>query len=153
MTSCFFNDSRYGSGARKASGFRDSGGRKPEVLIRVVSDGCGRERKPRIMSMVVPEALLTKLLDSARPQGRAGQRARRKGRGSVQRRKEARRRARGEGMSTAAREFSTRSVAPPLPREPEPGSCLYRAVAEKLLAEEGKVEGVESGASVDFRPT
>ena len=35
-----------------------SGGRKPEVHIKVVSDECGRVRKPRIVSMMVPEDLL-----------------------------------------------------------------------------------------------
>ena len=64
----------YGKAVWKAARFRDSGGRKPEVFIRVVPDGCGRERKPRTMSMAVPEALLVKLLEAARPRGRARQR-------------------------------------------------------------------------------
>ena len=48
-----------------------SGGRKPEVHIKVVSDECGRVREPRIVSMMVPEDLLVKFLEAARPQGRA----------------------------------------------------------------------------------
>ena len=125
MTSCFLNGSRYGLGGRKASGFRDSGGRKPEVFIRVVSDGCGRERKPRILSMMVPEAYLREFLESARSKGRARQRVKRKGRGCIERRKAARRnRERKNGLSAAAEEFSPASVAPPLPREPEPGAEL-----------------------------
>ena len=79
MTSRFLNGSRYGRVARKAAGFQDSGGREPEVLIKVVFDGCGRERKPRTLSMVVPEARIMKFLESARPKGRAWQRVRRKG--------------------------------------------------------------------------
>ena len=82
-----------------------SGGRKPEVFIRVVPDGCGRERKPRIVTLLVPEAYLTKFLANARPQGRARQRVKRKGRGSIERRKIARRGRSmkdGKGMSAAA---------------------------------------------------
>ena len=58
MTGRSLNGSRYGPVAWKAARFRDSGGRKPEVVIRVVSDECERVRKPRIVSMMVPEALL-----------------------------------------------------------------------------------------------
>ena len=120
-------------GARKASGFRDSGGRKPEVLIRLVPEGCGRERKPRIVSLTVPEVYLTKLLEHARPQGRGRQRVKRKGRGSIERRKAARRGRSmkdGKGLSAAAEVFSPRRAAPPLPKDPEPGAALYQAVVE-----------------------
>ena len=103
----------------------------------MVFDGCGRERKPRTLSMVVPEARIMKFLESARPKGRARQRVKRKGRGCVERRKARRReRRRNEekGLSAAAEEFSPRRVSPPLPKEPEPGSVLYRAVAKKVMA-------------------
>ena len=120
--------------ARKAAGFQDSGGREPEVFIKMVFDGCARERKPRTLSMMVPEDFIKDILESARPQGRARKRVRRKGRGCVERRKRARAKAKASRevkLSPAAEEFLPLRVAPPLPREPEPGSMLYRAVAKK----------------------
>ena len=137
---------------RKAAGFQDSGGRKSEVFIKVVSDGCGRERKPRTLSMVVPEASLLEFLESARSKGRARKRVKRKGRGCIERRKAARRnrqRDEGKGLSSAAGEFSPAGVTPPLPKEPEPGSALYRAVAERILAETGLVSSVKQDVDTD----
>ena len=70
-----------------------SGGRKPEVLVKLVVGECNsrdRVRKSRPMSMKVPEALLVKLLEYARPQGRARKRVKRKGRGCKEKRKAAR---------------------------------------------------------------
>ena len=140
MTSRFLNGSRYGRVARSAAEFQDSGGRKPEVFIKVVFDGCEwkeRERKPRTLSATVSEAFLTELLEVARPQGRACKRIRRKGRGCKERRKIARmekQRSRVK-LSPAAKEFAPARVDPPLPRAPEPGSVLYQAVAERVMAE------------------
>ena len=84
--------------------------------------------------MEVPEDWMRKLLEYARPKGRA--RVRRKGRGCVERRKRARAEvtaSRAVELSPAAKEFVPSHVAPPLPREPEPGSMMYRAVAKKVM--------------------
>ena len=70
-----------------------SGGRKPEVLVKLVVGECNsrdRVQKSRPMSMKVPEELLVKLLEYARPQGRARKRVKRKGRGCKEKRKAAR---------------------------------------------------------------
>ena len=78
--------------------------------------------------MLVPEVYLSKFLEKARPQGRAQQRVKRKGRGSIERRKAARRGRRkdeGKGLSATAEEFSPMRVSPPLPKDPEPGTVLY----------------------------
>ena len=150
MTSGSLNGCRYGLGARKATGIPDSGGREPEVLIKVVFGECGRERKPRTLSMVVPEDRIMKLLESARSKGRARQRVRRKGRGCVERRKARRREGRRKvekGLSAAAEEFSPRRAYPPLPKEPEPGLTMYQAVAKKVR--EGIVGTVKGGAQGD----
>ena len=75
----------------KAWPHEGSGGRKPEVLIKVVigeGNSGDRERKPRSLTMEIPEDLMRKLLEYARPKGRA--RVRRKGKGCVERRKRAR---------------------------------------------------------------
>ena len=83
-----------------------SGGRKPEVLIKlVVEEGNSRdrERKPRSLTMKVPEDWMRKLLEYARPKGRA--RVRRKGRGCVERRKRAR------AKATASREVKLSPAA------------------------------------------
>ena len=79
---------------------QDSGGRKPEVLVKLVIGECNsrdRERKPRSLTMKVPEDWMRKLLEYARPKGRA--RVRKKGRGCVERRKAARREARHNVVS------------------------------------------------------
>ena len=63
-----------------------SGGRKPEVLVKVVigeGNSRDRERKPRPLTLKVPEDWMRKLLEYARPKGRA--RVRKKGKGCVER--------------------------------------------------------------------
>ena len=55
----------------------------------------------------------------------------------------------GKGLSAAAAGFSPACVAPPLPKDPEPGSALYRAVAERILAEIVKVTPVKQDVDTD----
>ena len=123
----------------KASSQVDSGGRKlalqVEVVVNVRVPG-QRERKLRCPTGFISETCMKEILKLARPKGRT--RVRKKGKGCVERRKAARAKARKEGrvkLPSTAEEFSPACVAPPLPREPEPGSALYRAVAERLMAE------------------
>ena len=133
----------------------DSSGRKLEVFIKVVigeGNSGDRERKPRSLAMKIPEVLLRKLLESARPQGRASRRVRRKGKGCMKRRKERRLKDRigkgGGSLSPEAKDFTPQCVVPPLPREPEPGAEMYRAVAAKVM-EEIVVVRCEEAKNVD----